>query len=242
MDEMSKRKILIRRIAIGILLFLCLYLAFLKPLFKFERSRLLDEEIENRASRLESFSIEVGELPSEELFERLRKEVGQLDSEYKELISFIDPSKARLPEGASEAGLYFIERLHTLGKELERKAQVLGVSLPKTMGFSEDLPPSDMVGLLLRELEMVEESVQALIEKEVNSISLIKPLSPMDKNFYTELPLQLSFICDTDCLVKFLQDLKNKSPMYVVKDLHITPEVEEEKLKVDLIVSGLVVK
>ncbi len=63
----------------------------------------------------------------------------------------------------------------------------------------------------------------------------------MDKNFYTELPLQLSFIIDTDSLVKFLQDMKNKSPMYIVKDLHIAP-MEEEKLKVDLIVSGLVVK
>ena len=59
--------------------------------------------------------------------------------------------------------------------------------------------------------------------------------------FYRELPIQLSMKCGTSTLVKFLYEMRKTSPVLIVKELKIK-SAEDETLKVDMIVSELVVE
>ena len=187
-------------------------------------------------------------MPKEEFVQALEDYLRRYERNYKQLKEFIDPAREYLPEGTQEAGLYFIEQLHITTKRLNRQANTLKIKIPDSFGFSEQLPEdaADVV-LLLKELDIVDRITTLLMEKGVKEISLVKPLSALEQRdgatqelFYRELPLQLSFSCNSSTLVNFLYQMKNFSPALFVKDIIIKRQ-EGLSLQVEMLLSRLVV-
>jgi hypothetical protein len=222
---------------------------FWQPIQRLKRAKLLDEQIRNRRSKLESMlsKSEISGLPNQEIFNSLMQRKEQIESAYRNLRSFISPGKARLPVDAQDPGLYFIEKMHAVTKSLQRKALAKGVKLPASLGFAEELPSKDIIEESLRKLEMVEDMVGALIEEGAEKIVLIKFLKTKDVTLeqssllYKELPCQIGLSCDTETLVKFLNRLENSSPIYVLKELHITG-AKPPMLEVAAVISGIVLE
>ena len=227
MLKSAKEKTILKQglIVIGVLA--GLYLFVLGP-FLGEGSSILDEELERKSLEINKFFARTGALPSKDSFNKLEEGKLSLEERLQELIDFVDPEKMRISESSSEAGLYFIERVHSSIKKFSEKVSSKGINLPENLGFGDGLPKDSMVDILLRQLETVELTMDILLESEKVEIYAIKPLKsidyigPLSKDLiYSELPVQILIKTDTQTLVNLLLELKNKSPIVSVKEVHI---------------------
>jgi hypothetical protein len=204
-----------------------LYFFVLSPFLK-EGSSILDEELERKTEEIKKYIARTGSLPSKEGFDKMEKQKSILEEKLQELVNFVDPEKARMSESNTEAGLYFIERLHSSIKEFSEEAGSNDIKLPENLGFGDGLPKERMVDTLLRQLESVEFVVGTLLKSKHIEFTAIKPLKSIDyieplskEIFYTELPVQISIKTDTKTLIELLLQLKNQSPLVSLKELHI---------------------
>lgn len=240
---------LIRQFSLVLLVISVLYLVLVRPIAT-QGVNILQGQIDEVIIQLQQYipKTDEGTLPTEELVKALKTHLAQDEQNYQALKKFIDPEKELLPQGTQEAGLYFIEQLHIATKRLKRQATGLKIKIPETFGFSEEMPKDkESVELLLKELDIVDRLANLLMEERVEEISLVKPLSPLEQRdtqtqqlFYRELPIQLSFVCNSSTLVKFLYQMKNFSPVLIVKDV-IIKRNEGMSLQVEMLVSRLVV-
>lgn len=211
---------------------------------------MLQSQIEEAVIQLEEYIPEkdAGLLPTEENVLALKTHLAQDKQNYQALKKLIDPDKTYLPENTQEAGLYFIEQLHITTKRLRRQANTLKIKIPDTFGFSEEMPEDpESVELLLKELDIADRITGLLMEQGVEEISLVKPLTVLEqreqetqKLFYRELPVQLSFLCDSASLLKILYQIKNFSPVLIMKEV-IIRRAEGLSLQVEMLLSRLVV-
>ena len=227
MLKSGKEKILLKQGLILIGIMAGLYIFVLSPFLK-EGSSILDEELERKTSEIKKYIGRTGTLPSKDSFGKLEKEKELLEQKLQQLVDFVDPKKVRIPESDSEAGLYFIERLHSSIKKFSEEVTSKEARLPEDLGFGDGLPKESMVDVLLRQLETVELVIDILLKSENIEFSAVKPLKSIDyieplsrEIFYTELPVQISIKTDTRALVNLLLELKNRSPVVSVKELHI---------------------
>ena len=153
-----------------------LYVFVLSPFLK-EGSNILDEEIERKTSEIKRYITRTGAMPTKEGFSKLEKENIAMEEKLTGLMDFVDPYKARISEASSEAGLYFIEKLHSLMKGFSEEAVSKGAALPENLGFGDGLPKDNMVDTLLRQLETVEFTIKVLLKADLIEISAIKPLT-----------------------------------------------------------------
>jgi hypothetical protein len=106
-----------------------------------------------------------------------------------------------------------------------------------------------MVDTLLRQLESIEAAVDILLEAETIEFFAIKPLKSIDyieplskEVFYSELPVQLFIKTDTETLVNLLLELKNKSPIVSIKEIHVRSDGSSAKdVEVSLVLSTFMV-
>jgi hypothetical protein len=190
-----------------------------------------------------------GTVPSKESFAKMEKEKNSLEEKFSGLVDFVDPKKARLSEKNAEAGLYFIEKLHSTMKKFELEAAAKGAKLPENLGFGDGLPKDNMVPVLLRQLETIEFAVGMLLKNKGSDVYALKPLKSIEniepiskKLFYAELPVQISIKTDTKTFMNLLLELKNASPAISVKELHVKSiEPDTGDLEVSLILSTLMV-
>ncbi|MFH1854626.1 MAG: hypothetical protein ABH815_04865 [Candidatus Omnitrophota bacterium] len=221
-----------------------LYFFVLSPFLK-EGSSILDEELERKTLEMKKYIARTGTLPSREGFEKLKKEETGMKSKLEELEDFIDPQKTRISETNSEAGLYFIERLHGCIKKFSEEASSRDIKIPQNLGFGDGLPKENMVDSLLRQLEIVELAVDTLLKNNSVEFSAIKPLKAIDyieplskKVFYTELPVQISIKTGTEAFIGLLVGLKNASPPVSVKEVHIrSSETGVDQIEASLVLS-----
>lgn len=242
-------KVLIRQFSLVLSVILVLYLVLVRPLVQ-QGVKTLESEIRQTVTHLEKYipSDEEGLLPTKGVLKSLEKSVAQEKRNYAKLKEFIDPEREYLPEEVTEAGLFFIEQLHITTKRLKRQASTLKIEIPTSFGFSEDMPESvEAVELLLKKLDLVDRLTTLLLEQNVREISLVKPLSlteqrdeKTEKLFYRELPMQLSFLCSSSALVNVLYQMKNFSPVLIVKDI-IVKKVGTRSLQVEMLLSRLIV-
>ena len=242
-------KALIRQSSVILFIILALYLALVRPLAK-QGVNILQNQVDEAIIQLEKYIPEKEEdfLPTEEFTQAMETSLAQNEQNYNILKSFVDPDKEYLPPGTQEAGLYFIEQLHITTKRLKRQANTLKIKIPDKLGLSEEMPEdSQSVELLLKELDIVDRVTTLLMEQGVREISLVKPLSAIEqrdqgtqKLFYRELPVQLSFLCNSTTLVKFLYQMKNFSPSLIVKDI-IIKKKDALSLQVEMLLTRLVV-
>lgn len=204
-----------------------IYIFFLSPFLR-EGRLIMDEELERKISEMKRFITLTGTVPSKESFAKMDEDNISLEEKFFSLAEFIDPKKARLSEKDAEAGLYFIEKLHSTMKKFELEAGAKGAKLPENLGFGDGLPKDNMVPVLLRQLEIIEFAVSVLLKSQNSNIYALKPLKsieyiePVSKGlFYTELPVQISIKTDTKALINLLLELKNSSPAISVKELHV---------------------
>lgn len=204
-----------------------LYFFVLNPFLK-EGSSILDEELERKSAEIKRYISRTGSMPSKQGFDAMEKETFAIKEKLEELIDFVDPEKVRMSESSTEAGLYFIERLHSSMKKFSEKADSKQVKLPENLGFGDGLPKESMVETLLRQLEAIEMVMDILLEADTIEFFAIKPLKSIDyieplskEVFYSELPLQFFIKTDTKALVNLLLELKNGSPMVSVKEIHV---------------------
>ncbi len=232
--------------AIGILV--VLYIFVVGPFFK-EGSSILDEELERKTAQIKKYITQTGSLPSRDSFKEKEKQRLSLEEGFKQLIDFVDPEKVRISETSTEAGLYFIERLHSSIKKFSEKINTQKTPLPNNLGFGDGLPKDNMVEELLRQLETVELVLDRLLEGKGVAFSAIKPLKSIDyieslskDLLYTELPVQISVRADTAVLVDLLLKLKNASPVVSVKEFHVkSSESDSGEIEVSLVLSTFMV-
>ena len=242
-------KVLVRQFSLVLSVILVLYLVLVRPLVQ-QGVKTLESEIRQTTTSLEKYipKDEKGLLPTEKVLKSLEKSVAQEKKNYAKLKEFIDPEQEYLPEDITEAGLFFIEQLHITTKRLKRQASTLKIEIPASFGFSEDMPENvEDVELLLKKLDLVDRLTTLLLEQSVKEVSLVKPLSMIEqrdekteKLFYRELPMQLSFLCSSSALVNVLYQMKNFSPVLVVKDI-IVKKVGTRSLQVEMLLSRLIV-
>jgi len=225
-----------------------IYIFFLSPLLK-EGSSIIDEELERKVSDIKRFITLTGTVPSKESFAKMEKEKKSLEEKFSGLVDFADPKKPRLSEKNAEAGLYFIERLHSTMKKFELEATAKGAKLPENLGFGNGLPKDNMVPVLLRQLEIIEFAVGILLKNKGADVYALKPLKSIEniepiskKLFYTELPVQISIKTDTETFMNLLLELKNASPVISVKELHVKSiEPDTGDLEVSLVLSSFMI-
>jgi hypothetical protein len=228
----------------GILVFIAiggLYFFVLSPFLK-EGSSILDEELDRKTAEIKKFISRTGSIPSREGFEKLKTEENESEKKLKDLMDFVDPQKVRISESNSEAGLYFIDRLHSSMKKFSEDAASKGIKIPENLGFGDGLPKEGQVDSLLRQLETVELVVDTLLKNDNVELSAIKPLKAMDyieplskEIFYTELPVQISIKTTTNIFAGLLVGLKNASPTISVKEVHIrSGETDLNRIEISL--------
>lgn len=228
-------------IAVGMAVF---YFFVLSPFLR-EGSSILDEELDRKTNEIKKYISRTGSMPSKDSFYKLKEQEKAMEARLQDLTEFVDPKMTRVSESNSEAGLYFIERLHSSMKKFSQlRANVL--QLPENLGFGDGLPKSSMVNVLIRQLEIVEFVVDELLKAEGIEISAIKPLKSIDyieplskEVFYTELPVQVSFKTDTKSFIGLLVKLKNQSPVISVKEVHIkSGDPESQRIETSLVLSA----
>ena len=235
----------------GLIIFVVLagiYIFFLSPFLKEGRS-IIDEELERKISDMKRFITLTGTVPSKESFAKMEKEKKSLEEKFSGLVDFVDPKKARLSEKNAEAGLYFIEKLHSTMKKFESETTAKGVKLPENLGFGDGLPKDNMVPVLLRQLEIIEFAVGILLKSGNSNVYALKPLKSIEtiepvskKLFYTELPVQISIKTNTKAFMNLLLELKNASPVISVKELHVKSiEPDSGDLEISMVLSSFMV-
>jgi hypothetical protein len=246
-NEKKRGRFTSRQITVGILFLLAAYFLLFQRLLK-KADLSLQEAIRNSEKQIKRYTLADKTLPSAESQKRLEQYLKKCLQNYQTLGDFIDPMILRLPASAQEPGLFYLERLHTVEKKLQRQAALKKINLPKTLGFSEEIPRLEEVEILLRQIEMVDVLSAKLMEGNLSEIYLIKPLksiervdSETEKPFYCEIPVQIGFISDTESLIRFLYEIKNLSPVIYVEDLEVK-SLEEPKIKTELVLSSFWIK
>ena len=120
MFKTAKEKAILKQGSIVIGILLALYLFVLGPLMN-EGSSILDDELERKTVEIKKYIARTGSLPSKDSFEKIEEKKLELDNKFQELVDFVDPAKVRISDSSSEAGLYFIERLHASMKKFSEK-------------------------------------------------------------------------------------------------------------------------
>ena len=227
MLKTQREKTILKQGLIALAVLAGIYIFFLSPFLKEGRS-IMDEELERKIQEMKRFITLTGTVPSKESFAKMEKEKDSLREKFSSMVDFVDPKKARISEKDTEAGLYFIEKLHATMKKFEAASETKAVKLPENLGFGDGLPKNNMVPVLLRQLEIIEFAIGVLLKSEDSDVYALKPLKsieyiePVSKDlFYTELPVQISIKTDTKTLMNLLVELKNTTPVISVKELHV---------------------
>lgn len=249
MLKLAREKTVLKQALVVVGIMIVLYFFVLSPFLK-EGSSILDEELERKGAEVKRYISRTGSLPSKESFDRMEKEMLTTEDKLKELIDFVDPETVRISESSSEAGLYFIERLHSSIKKFSEKADLKDVKLPENLGFGDGLPKESMVEILLRQLEAIELVVDILLEADTIEFFAIKPLKaidyiePLGKGlFYSELPVQFFVRTDTETLINLLVKLKNESPMFSIKEIHVRSGSPDTKdIETSLVLSTFMIE
>lgn len=248
MLKSGREKIILKQGLIVLAVIAGIYIFLLSPFLKEGRS-IMDEELDRKISEMKRFITLTGTVPSKESFTKLDIERMSLKDKFFSLVDFVDPKKTRLSEKDAEAGLYFIEKLHSTMKKFETEMDAKGAKLPENLGFGDGLPKDNMVPVLLRQLETVDFVVGALLENHQSDIYALKPLKPIEyiepvskELFYTELPVQFSIKTDTKALTNLLMELKNASPVISMKELHVkSMEPATGDIEISLVLSTFMV-
>ena len=225
------------------------YIFFLSPFLK-DGGSIMDEELDRKISEMKRFITLTGTVPSKESFSKMEKDKESLEQKFNSLVDFVDPDKARMTGKNTEAGLYFIEKLHSTMKKFETEAGAKEIKLPENLGFGDGLPKDSMVPVLLRQLVTIEFAVDILLKSEgAADIYSLKPLKsieyiePVSKGlFYTELPVQISIKASTKTFMDLLLQLKNASPVISVKELHVKSiEPDSGHVEISLVLSSFMI-
>jgi len=248
MFKTPKEKNILKQGLIVLAVLAGIYVLLLSPFLKEGRS-IIDEELDRKISDMKRFITLTGTVPSKESFAKMEKEKKSLEEKFSVLMDFVDPKKARLSEKNTEAGLYFIEKLHSTMKKFELEAAAKGAKLPDNLGFGDGLPKDSMVPVLLRQLEIIEFTVDMLLKNTGSDVYALKPLKSIEyiepvskKLFYTELPVQISIKTDTKTLMNLLLELKNASPVISVKELHVKSiEPDLGEVEISMVLSSFMI-
>jgi hypothetical protein len=248
MFKTQREKTILKQGLIALAVAAGIYIFFLSPFLK-EGRTIIDEELDRKIGDMKRFITLTGTVPSKESFSKMEKEKDSLGEKFLGLVDFVDPKKTRMSEKSSEAGLYFIEKLHSTIKKFESASSVKGSKLPENLGFGDGLPKDSMVPVLLRQLEIIEFAVGVLLKngdsdvyglKPLKSIEYIEPVSK--KLFYTELPVQISVKTNTRTFMNLLIELKNASPVISVKELHVKSiEPDSGDTEISMVLSSLMI-
>lgn len=248
MLKSNREKTILKQALIIIGIMAALYIFFLNPFLR-EGKSIMDEELERKTMEIKRYITRTGALPSKESFAKLDKENSALEEKFSKLVDFVDPGKERMPSQGAEAGLYFIEKLHSTMKRFEEDANSKGIKLPENLGFTDGMPKDSMVSVLLRQLEIMEFTIGILLKSGKIEIYSLKPLKaieyiePLTKElFYSEVPIQISLKTDNKALINMLAELKNSSPIISVKELHIKSNDVSSDVEATLVLSSFEVK
>ena len=248
MLKSGREKIILKQGLIVLAVMAGAYIFFISPFLK-EGGSIMDEELDRKISEMKRFITLTGAAPSKEVFSRMEKEKGSLEDKFSSLADFVDPKKTRVSGKDREAGLYFIEKLHSTMKKFELETGAKAAKLPENLGFGDGLPKDNMVPALLRQLETIEFAVEKLLKSGNSDIYSLKPLKsieyiePVSKAlFYTELPVQVSVKTDTKALMGLLLELKNARPVISVKELHVKSiEPDSGDVEISLVLSTFMI-
>ena len=212
-------------------------------LFWRESTQVLDAELKQKLHRAQAQMIDGTLPPSPETYAFLHRRSQQLREQYERLQRLVDPPGRASTEGAQDAGLYFREQVHTLQKRLERETAAKGVPITTNFGFPDDLPSSERVPLLLRQLALVDTATTTFVAEGASAIELLRAMDPVPledpktrEPFLWQLPLVVRARCRTATLVKSLYRLQQAAPFVTVADVNFKEaQPVEDGLQVELL-------
>ena len=227
-------------IAIGVVLVIFVGVIHL---FWRESTQVLNSQLKQRLARAQSQMVQGTLAPSPETYAFLHRRTQQLGEQYDHLLAVLDPPGRVSTEDAQDLGLYFREQLHTLEKQLERKAAAKGMAVTSEFGFPEDLPSPERVPLLLRQLALVDAAASTFITEGALAIDLLRAMDPKPvedprthEAFLWELPVVVRAHCATPTLVKFLYRMQQAGPLVAVPEISLKEaRPTEEGLNVEVL-------
>ncbi|MBI2871044.1 MAG: hypothetical protein HYY14_04960 [Candidatus Omnitrophica bacterium] len=243
MLNLKDRKLLIK-LGAGLAAVAVSYFLLVRPLW-FKKVAALDAEVKENAEILAHYAQKDEPIPSGEGLEHLLEKKEALDERRAIVMNYLDPVPLALPEGTREPSLYFREQLYTVTKTLQQMAQESKSAIPENIGFSEALPESVQVPVLLRELDVTRRVAEILLTEGVSDISLIKPLERVEhKNekgdvVLRAIEIQVNFRSNVQSLVRVLHKIAASSPVLVARDMQ-SKELSSSVIETNLVVSQVI--
>jgi len=234
-------KNLIIKVGVLVVLPLLLLVLVVHPLW-LRRLESLDEKITESVKLLKQYAGKGDPLPSALTLDYYAAQKEDLRERYEITTRYMDPTPTGLPPGTREPGLYFREELYTVKKRLEQMAKESKSTLPESIGFTDELPNSKEVPILLQELDITNRIAEILLSGGVSEISLLKPLArsgPGDNEYgvgYRVIAVQVTFRSDISAVVGILHHIATTVPVLVTNDVQIR-ELSSHVIETSLVVS-----
>jgi len=244
MDALFLKKFRNTFILIGIICFLCAGLIILIVMSLVTAANQA-EKIQVLEQRLASYRDIFGAQPDKTIKDNksLAKELKKEEAEFKNIFL---KDKSKMPTQATP--LSFKRELFNIEDGLRKKAQESGVNLPQSLGFEEykrKVPEPEQTLHLIKELYMMEEVVNLLLEAKVAGIMNVEfPQQSKQKIttgasnnnlIFQEVMMNISLESDFDSVKKILIKLLKIDNVYIIENLDIKhKDAKTERLLVDM--------
>jgi hypothetical protein len=235
-------------IAVGVFVVLMAALVWLQHR-SWAQTSLIESDLEGKRSDLDRL-LGAKPFPSRENVEVVRKDRERLVEQYQALTQTVSRSSIEVPEMRPVG---FSQLMARVTDRLRRAASAASVKTPDNFAFGFDhyvatLPcrnlPEDqckqVLELLVRQLMAVERLGELLIRNRVKEIkairradvepggsgteSLTTPVNRDPNALYQTLPFEIEFVCNTESLRAFLNELSKSDWFFAVRTLKIDAE------------------
>ena len=187
--------------------------------------QVMDRQIEDAVGSVKRLAVTQGIPPTSDVVQYLTARRQRLGEEYAAWQDrVVVPAVVR----AGDPQLHFQERVHDVQRTLERLATARALPVPELLGVPKELPPSDTVPRLLVQLQLIEETVTLLMERDrlvVRSVRIDDP-EPMPSEepgglYLHRVPVRVQATAPIDTLMDVLQALGRQQPLVEVSALRV---------------------
>ena len=208
----------------------------------------IEEQIRTIGKNVSRYLRKKETMPTMHSVTKERARIETMKDNFETVKTFATVKPITPPEDVVERGVYFKKRLYLAHKEIKKLAEKNEIDIPDTIGFGEALPVDKDVPVLLRKLETMVSALKIILNKNVDSITVIKILD--DRQYVdeegSEIPLtEISVRIDTNCTKENLIDIVYAigvlKPFIIVKDIGIK-NLKEGLLEASFVLSRLIVE
>lgn len=213
-------------------------------LFWFVRVQAVDQEIESKRTALKKLHVGERIPPNQEVTDYLTRRTEALETQYRAALALLTiPS---VVEGQADPQLFFQQRVHDVGRTIERLATARGMTTPEQLGFPKELPPADAVPRFLIQLGLIEDVAERTIaivglsqlqSFRVDDPQVVTPSGANQESFLTRLPVRVRLSCSLEALPKILVTLDRARPLMDLQDLRVASSATSQQFDVEIVLA-----